>query len=195
VYRVRTWPRTMESDEHVDREQPLLDAIKSGDDDAMERLLSLHEESLFALCRGVLGHSEDAEDAVQETFMRALRSFAAFRGGSSVRTWLTRIAVNICLDWKRSHRPAASFGEDSLISHLTCASPETSVLQRQRIREALMTLLPRHRTMFLLKELEGWSVAEIAGAFHCTQRRVYHDLSTAHRALAEWRERCDREGE
>jgi DNA-directed RNA polymerase specialized sigma24 family protein len=49
--------------------------------------------------------------------------------------------------------------------------------------------------MFLLKELEGWSVAEIAGAFRCTQRRVYHDLSTAHRILAEWRERCEREGE
>src|SRR5262249_32252124 len=99
-----------------------------------------------------------------------------------------------CLDWKRSQRPAASLQDTAIASSAPGSSPEDSVLQNQRIREALMTLLPRHRTMFLLKELEGWSVAEIAGAFRCTQRRVYHDLSTAHRTLAEWRERCEREG-
>jgi RNA polymerase sigma-70 factor (ECF subfamily) len=194
VLRVRTWPRSMGLDEQANPEQSLLDAIHSGEDAALERLLALHEENLFALCRGVLGHAEDAEDAVQETFLRALRKFAGFRGGSSIRTWLTRIAVNVCLDWKRRRHPVAPLGEEAFDSGDACASPETSVLQNQSIREALMTLLPRHRTIFLLKELEGWSVVEIAGAFHCTQRRIYHDLSIAHRTLAEWRERSDREG-
>lgn len=195
MYRVRAWPRVNGLDEQVKEEQPLLAAMRSGDATAIERLLALHEKSLYALCRGILGHAEDAEDAVQETLLRALRTMDRFRGDSSLRTWLTRIAVNICLDWKRSRRPAAALNEEALDSRYTSPSPEAHVLQDQGLLEALSTLLPRHRTLLLLKELEGWSVAEIAGAFRCTQRRIYHELSLAHRMLAEWRARCAREGE
>src|ERR1051326_854799 len=85
-------------------EKALLQAGRTGDRAALEQLLALHKRSLYALCRGILGHADDAEDATQETFLRALRGLPGFRGEASFRTWLLRIAVNLCLEWKASRR-------------------------------------------------------------------------------------------
>jgi DNA-directed RNA polymerase specialized sigma24 family protein len=63
-----------------------------------------------------------------------------------------------------------------------------------RVTAALRSLLPRRRAVFLLRELEGWSVAEIAEALRCNEAKVYYELREAHRALAEWRERESGEG-
>src|SRR4051794_8157187 len=78
-----------------DSERVLLQAGRAGECAALEQLLALHQRALFALCYGMLGHADDAEDAVQETFLRALRSLSGFRGESAFRTWLFRIAVNL----------------------------------------------------------------------------------------------------
>src|SRR5215472_9271603 len=64
-------------------ETALLSAGQSGDPAALEQLLALHKPALYGLCRGILGHAEDAEDAVQETFLRALRGLCRFRGEAS----------------------------------------------------------------------------------------------------------------
>lgn len=195
MHRETTWHRAKALKEPITAEQALLEAIQSGEAAALERLLALHEASLFTLCWGILGQAEDAEDAVQETFLKALKTIRHFRGDASVKTWLTRIAVNVCLDWKRNRKPADALNEETLRSNFTYASPEANVLQEQGILEALSTLLPRHRTVLLLKEREGWTVAEIASAFRCTQRRIYHELAIAHRMLTEWRTRREQEGE
>jgi RNA polymerase sigma-70 factor (ECF subfamily) len=178
--------------DNPDGETVLLAAARAGDHSALERLLSEHEQALFALCRGILEHDQEAEDAVQETLLRALRGLQGFRGGASVRTWLTRIAINVCLDCKRARRPVSSTREHHA---LTSPSPEGRVTREAFIEEALSRLMPRHRTILLLKELEGWSVAEIARALRCTSRRIYHELSIAHATLADWRTRYEREGE
>ena len=84
-------------------ERALIQAGKAGDCAALEQLLSLHRRALVAFCQGMLGHVEDAEDAAQETFLRALRALPRFRGEAAFRTWLFRIAINVCLQWKASH--------------------------------------------------------------------------------------------
>ena len=84
----------------------LVAAARARDRLALERLLTPHERPLYTLCLGILRNRDDAEDAVQEAFLRALRAMPTFRGDSSVRTWLQRIAVNVCLDWKRARRDA-----------------------------------------------------------------------------------------
>src|SRR4051794_13519738 len=86
---------------HPVRESPaaeamLLKAGRGGDRAALEELLALHKHPLYALCRGMLGHADDAEDAVQETFLHALRALSTFRGDAAFRSWLFRIAINIC---------------------------------------------------------------------------------------------------
>jgi RNA polymerase sigma-70 factor, ECF subfamily len=177
-------------------EAVLLRAALSGDRASLGRLLGHHKQPLYALCRGILGHAEDADDAVGETFLRALRALHRFRGEASLRTWLFRIAVNVCLEWQRARRPTEPWDESRVpTSHLALPSPEVAALRRLRILEALQTLPPRHRAILLLKELGGWSAAEIAAALRWNENRVRNELSKARRALADWRRREAGEGD
>jgi RNA polymerase sigma-70 factor, ECF subfamily len=174
-------------------EAALVRAGLAGDRSALDQLLALHERRVLAVCRGVLGHAEDAEDAAQETFFRALRSLHRFRGDASFRTWLLRIAVNVCLNWKRGRRPTEAWDEENPLIP-TDASPETVVLLRLQVREALGELPPHRRAVLLLREMEGWSVAEIGQAMGWNEKRVNNELFKARRALAEWQARSIEEG-
>jgi RNA polymerase sigma-70 factor (ECF subfamily) len=176
-------------------ESDLLRAGQAGDRTALEQLLMPYERPLYALCRGILGHADDAEDAVQETFLRALRALSGFRGDSAVRSWLYRIAVNVCLDRKRSHQPTEPWDEDRSPPVSSNRSPESIALGRLRVMEALDALLPRQRVVLLLKELEGWNVSEIAAAMRWNEKKVYNELYKARRVLAEWQRRDAAEGE
>ncbi len=175
-------------------EAALLRAGKAGDNAALERLLAQHEPSLYTLCLGMLRHDSDAEDAVQETFLRALGGLSRFRGDAAVRTWLFRIAVHVCLEWKRARRPVRLWSELHQDAGPSFPSPEAATLQNLRLLEALGTLLPRHRAILILKEHQGWSIAEIAAALGWNDKKVQNELYKARRALTEWRERDAREG-
>lgn len=168
-------------------EQALLRAGRGGDTAALEQLLARHTRALYGLCRAMLAQPDDAEDAVQETFLRALRSLHRFRGDCRFRTWLLRIAVNVCHDWKAARRPTEPWEEEQHGTIPDAVTPETTVLRRMGIASALASLLPRHRTLILLKVREGWSVAEIATAMGWSEKRVENELSRARRALAAWR--------
>jgi RNA polymerase sigma-70 factor (ECF subfamily) len=169
----------------ADSDASLLSRGRSGDRRALETLLERHEPDLLRLCRSMLARKDDADDAVQEAFLRALRSLHGFRGDSSVRTWLYRIAINVCLEWRRSrgfaHEPLES---DFATLHPT---PEASTLLRARLAEALASQLPRQRAVILLKEAHGFSVAEIAAAMGWPSARVQNELYRARKYLTEWR--------
>lgn len=175
-------------------EAALLRAGQAGDRAALERLLAPHKGPLLALCYGVLGDPDDAEDAAQETFLRALRALPRFRGEASFRTWLFRIAINTCLNWKRDRRPTEPLDESRSLTPFLADSPETVALRRLQVTEALNTLRPHHRAVLLLKEREGWSVAEIGAALRWNKKRVENELYRARRALVDWR-RDEGEGE
>jgi RNA polymerase sigma-70 factor (ECF subfamily) len=121
-------------------EAALLREGRAGDRAALEQLLSLHERPLLALCYGILGHAEDAEDAAQETMLRALRALPRFRGEASFRTWLFRIAVNVCLNGKRDHRPTEPLADELPHALPDAASPEAIAMRRLRVTEARRTL-------------------------------------------------------
>jgi RNA polymerase sigma-70 factor (ECF subfamily) len=176
-------------------EATLLRAGRAGDREALEQLVALHERPLFALCHGILGHVEDAEDAVQETFLRALRGLTSFRGEATFRTWLYRIAVNVCLERKASHRATMPWDEERPPTLPDAASPEAMALRQLRVLEALRSLPPRQRAILLLKEREGWSVAEIATALRMKERQVEYELTKARRTLVEWRRQERGEGD
>jgi RNA polymerase sigma-70 factor (ECF subfamily) len=168
----------------------LLRAGQAGDRAALEALVARYKRSLFGLCYGILRHADDAEDAVQETFLRALRGLPHFRGEAVFRTWIYRIALNVCLNLKRSHRPTETWEEDR--SPAT-SSPEVIALRQLQITEALAMLMPRHRAILLLKEREGWSMAEIGAALGWNAKKVERELSRARGALAAWRQRSEGE--
>ena len=167
-------------------EDTLVREARSGDRIALARLLAPHQGSLFSLCLDVLGHAQDAEDAVQETYLRALNGLSQFRGDSSVRTWLFRIAVRVCLDGKRARRPSVPLDED-LISAERC--PELTALDRSWIDNILSSLMPRHRAILLLKEWQGFSTAEIAAVMGWKVRKVHNELYQVRKVIAELLER------
>jgi RNA polymerase sigma-70 factor (ECF subfamily) len=191
---IREWLAVGEIDGGRAGQSALLRAAQSGDREAAEQILAPHERPLFALCHGILGHADDAEDAVQETFLRALRALPGFRGDAGFRTWLYRIAVNVCLEWKRSRRPTELWDEQRSPTP-DAGSPEAIALRHLQMREALAALMPRHRAILLLKEREGWSMAEIGAVLRWNTKRVEHELSRARRALAAWRQQNAGKGE
>jgi RNA polymerase sigma-70 factor, ECF subfamily len=79
-------------------DRPLLDAARAGDEEAFGRIVDAHRDMLQAHCYRMLGSAHDAEDAVQETLLKAWRALASYRGQSSLGTWLHRIATNVCID-------------------------------------------------------------------------------------------------
>src|SRR5260370_41670005 len=111
-------------------ESELLRAGKAGDREALEQLLALHQRSVLALCHGILGHVDDAEDAAQETFLRALRALPGFRGDAAFRTWLFRIAVNVCLRSKAARHPTEPWDGELTSLMADTASPEAIALRR-----------------------------------------------------------------
>ena len=188
------WLAVGEMEEGPAAEAALLRAGRAGDLAALERLVARHKRALFALCYGILGHPDDAEDAVQESFLRALRALPRFRGESAFRTWLYRIAVNVCLEWKAARRPTEPWDEEQADPVAFTLSPEATALRRLRMIEALNSLRPPQRAALLLKELEGWSMAEIGAALRWNEKRVENELYRARRALVAWRRREADEG-
>jgi RNA polymerase sigma-70 factor, ECF subfamily len=160
----------------------LLAAARAGDSHAIEQLLLPHEPTLRAVCRGMLGRREDAEDAVQETFLRALRGLESFRGEASLKTWLVKIAVHVCSARQKKYPVEFALEE----SHaLAAPSPERSVVRQLLLTEALATLSAPRRVALLLKA-EGWTLEEIGQAQGWSVARVKVELFRARVALEKW---------
>jgi RNA polymerase sigma-70 factor, ECF subfamily len=176
-------------------ERGLIRAGLVGDRGALERLLAPHKHSLVAVCYGVLGSAEDAEDAAQETFLRALRALPSFRGDSAFRSWLIRIALNICFSWKSARHPTEPWEEEQSAAAAGAGSPEGIALGHLRLMEALNSLPPHRRAALLLKEWEGCSLGEIGDVMGWNVTRVKNELYRARRSLAEWQRRETAEGE
>jgi RNA polymerase sigma-70 factor, ECF subfamily len=174
-------------------EAALIRAALAGDRTALEQLLGPHRRSVVAVCFGILGSAEDAEDAAQETFLRALRGLSRFRGDSAFHSWLIRIALNLCFSWKLSRHPTQTWEEGSL--RPGAASPEVIALSHLRLMEALGSLPPHRRAALLLKEWEGCSMAEIGALMGWNEDRVKNELYRARRSLVDWQQREAAEGE
>src|SRR5438876_3537194 len=117
-------------------EQAWLPAARRGEPWALERLYHCYQPQIYALCFRLLERAEDAEDAVQASFVRAFRALPRFRGDSTARTWLYRIATNEALGILRCRRAAPPLEE-------TCASsPDgtAAVVERLAVRAALARL-------------------------------------------------------
>ena len=91
--------------EQKTREEALLQAFRSGDDTAFDGLIGMYSAKLYKVAYALLGSRQDAEEVVQDTFLRAYRALRAFRGESSLETWLHRIAVNLARNkYQWNHR-------------------------------------------------------------------------------------------
>lgn len=160
-------------------------ACQAGEIGGYERLYSLHGKRMKSIARNLLGSTSDAEDAVQETFLKVQRSIGTFRAQSSFVTWTFRILINTCYDTRRSRmrkREVTSDGtEDSPLPERRAPGAHPSL--KLALERALAKLTDHQRQVFLLYEVEGFRHSEIAGMLEITETASKNTLFQAKRNL------------
>jgi RNA polymerase sigma-70 factor (ECF subfamily) len=194
-------------------ESELLEAAVAGDERAFAELVEPHGAVLRAHCYRMVGSVGDAEDAVQETLLRAWRNLSAFEGRSSLRSWLYTIATNVCLrtierrpgrvlpiDYGPPADPHRPLGEPLVESTWIepypderlglgdgLAGPEARYEQRESVElafiAALQHLPARQRAVLILRDVLGFSGAEVVAVLETTPASVYSALQRAHRTV------------
>jgi RNA polymerase sigma-70 factor (ECF subfamily) len=181
----------MMSENHVNDDDKIIENIKNDDKAAFAALIEKYGDRIYTLCRYLLEIPQDAEDAAQDTFVKAFHGLKSFTSASSLYTWLYRIAVNTCLDHKRKISLRSLFmssGNGNLLDCLPShtATPEAAFAAKQSIqslRIALSRLSAKLRTVLVLKELEGCSYEEIAEILDVSAGTVKSRISRARKEL------------
>ncbi|MGW5861688.1 RNA polymerase subunit sigma-70 [Streptomyces sp. NPDC055239] len=171
------------------------------DEPAFSGLAERHRRELHVHCYRMLGSFEDAENTVQETFLRAWRRRETFEGRSTFRAWLYRIATNACLDLLAKHRPEPATGgevlwlqpyPDRLLDELPADNahePETLALARETIELAYMVALqhlaPRPRAVLILRDVLGWPAKDVADLLGNSVNSVNSALQRARAGMRE----------
>jgi RNA polymerase sigma-70 factor (TIGR02960 family) len=178
-------------------------AAMAGDESAFTALVQRHRRELHVHCYRMLGSFEDAEDLVQETFLRAWRTRETFAGGPGFRAWLYRIATNACLDaLRRSRRRVPSlhsFAEvpwlqpypDRLLDEIAPSDTEPGqvVVAKETIELAFLAVIqllpPKQRAVLILRGVLGWSAGETASLLDTTVAAANSALQRARATLRE----------
>ncbi|MGQ9903077.1 MAG: RNA polymerase sigma factor [Anaerolineae bacterium] len=181
-----------------DRAEFSLAALQAGDRNEFARLVDRYSGPIYRLALRILGDAQDAEDALQETFLKAFRNLRDFEGRSSVSTWLYRIAANEAFMALRRRKPETVSvdevqptpeGEQEPIQIVDwCCLPEDELLSseaRQHLDKAIDRLSPALKAVFLLRDIEGLSVRETAEALNLTEAAVKTRLLRARLNLRE----------
>jgi RNA polymerase sigma-70 factor, ECF subfamily len=173
----------------------------SRDETAARAIIKAHNRRLYRLARGILRNDAEAEDVVQETYVRAFTHLADFRGDSSLSTWLSRIAMNEALGRLRRQRPSVELSslpqgalEAQIIQFPLRATddPEKSMAQReiQHVVEGAIDELPEpFRMVFITRVVEGMNVEETAEILNLKPETVKTRL---HRARAMLRDNVEK---
>jgi RNA polymerase sigma-70 factor (ECF subfamily) len=163
--------------EPVSDESVLVDAARNGDVGAFEQLVRRYDRNVFRIAQHITQNREDAEDVVQDAFLKAFQNLGQFQGQSKFYTWLVRIAVNEALMRLRRRRPERMVSldedvkteEDSMPREVADWSPNPEQLYSQAelkdiLSKTVQGLPPGFRTVFVLRDVEGLSTEETAEA-------------------------------
>jgi len=170
--------------------------VRSGEKDVFRLLVERHSRTIFGLAFRMMENEQDAEEIVQETFVRAYRALDGFESRANFGTWIYRIAVNRCYDLlkQRKSRLQVEAKEDldeaALVEQIPTKnpSPERTLLSREievRVRLAVKQLTAGERTAFVLRHFEGRSVEEIARVLNVREGAAKNRV---HRAVQKLRQ-------
>ena len=175
-----------------------ISALQDGDRVEFARLVDAYSTQIYRLALKMLGSEQDAEDVLQNTFLKALQAIANLEGRSSLSTWLYRIAVNEALMLLRKHKPTISVAidyedDDEELSHPTqftdwCCLPEKELLSDEAkvvLDEAIRRLPEKLRIVFLLRDIEGLSIRDTSETLDLTETAVKTRLLRARLNLRE----------
>lgn len=160
--------------ERGEEERELVRLCQNGTESAFEELVRRHQQRMLALVGGILRRSEDVEDVVQQVFMKAYVSIKRFDQRAAFSTWLYKIAVNECWDYLRKKKVRPLLYESDLseeqVSRLDGIvssdrapdNPDDRTAVKQLLERLLEKLPEQDRQLLVLKEIEGFSVQELA---------------------------------
>jgi len=163
---------------------------RQGDPAAYEALIRQHQRMIYSLTYRMTGSAADAEDLTQETFLRAWRQIGSYRAACKFSTWLYRIAINACLNWRARETLrvevqagwAETNGAPELAGESALARGETG----RNVHAALLKLPPKQRAAIMLTLYDGLSHAEAAEVLGCSETTVSWRLFAARRKLQRW---------
>ena len=175
-----------------------IEGLRQGDQAEISKMVSVHSPAIFRLALKMLGNEQDAEDVLQETFFKALRSMQNFEERSSLSTWLYRITINEALMVLRKKKPRLVEIDDDLKDDEGvqapvelvdfCCLPESELVDgesKEFLNQAVSRLTPALRSVFLLRDVEGLSVKEAAETLSVSESVVKTRLLRARLKLRE----------
>jgi len=175
-----------------------LDELRAGNRDEYARLVETYYEMIYNLVFRMLNDPQDAEDILQETFLKAYRHLKGFDGRSSLSTWLYRIATNEALMFLRRRRmetvsidesKETETGEQEPLQIIDwCCLPEEELVSAEaqaHLDEAVTRLSPNLRVVFVLRDIQGLSTREVGEVLNLTETAVKTRLSRARLQLRE----------
>jgi RNA polymerase sigma-70 factor (ECF subfamily) len=176
-----------------------VERARSGDSDAFRLLVEQHSRAVFRLAFRMTGNEQDAEDVVQETFLRAYRQLDKYEARSSFSTWLYRIASNYSLDlirMRKRHEEKRERGskaeERDILQSIPVNAPGPDRIAHSnqvqaRVNEALNELSDQERTAFVLRHFEGLSIDEIGETLgtgtNATKHSIFRAVQKLRRSL------------
>jgi RNA polymerase sigma-70 factor, ECF subfamily len=167
-------------------ERDLAQRATQGDREAFGGLVQCHQAGVFNVAYRMLGECREAQDATQETFLRAYRAIRTFDSHRSPGPWFRKIAVNVCLNMLERKRTLTLEDETTIPGQ--DPSPESQTIHRERnrqIRLALFSLPPRYRAAIELRHFQELSYAEMAETLNRPLSDIKSDLFRARKLLAD----------
>jgi RNA polymerase sigma-70 factor, ECF subfamily len=157
--------------EIIDPDRELAERFRTGDRDAFDQIVRRHQEGLWRLVRRYLRNDADAADVTQQVFVRAFKGLVSFRGQSSVRSWLYRIAINCSLSWIRDHRheTASEIAEDALTEAHPGPDRIAGSEDNAQLRAAIAQLPPKQKLVLELRVFDDLSFREVAELADCSE--------------------------
>lgn len=171
-----------------DEDRAAVEACQRGEREAFDLLVERYQRSVYRLCYRYVNNHQDANDMAQEAFLKAYRGIARFRGDSSFSTWIYRIAVNTCLNFRSSRKPTT---DELPVGLADGAAGALDHLQRDeqasKVRKAVALLPERQRATLILKIYEDLTHEEVAGILGASvgtvKANLFHALGNLRKLL------------
>src|ERR1035437_5802695 len=174
----------------TDADSELVLQTQSGSPAAFETLIRNHQRMIHSLTFRMTGSLADAEDLAQETFIRAYEQIGSFRGTAKFSTWLYRIAVNACLNWRQSEARRfhlhANCAEEISAHHANGDNSPAKNGACEQVQSALLKLPAKQRAAIVLTIYDGLNHAEAAHVLGCSETTVSWRVFAARRKLKRW---------
>jgi RNA polymerase sigma-70 factor (ECF subfamily) len=191
-------PRFARSTIHPEEESRLILRCQNGDSTAFKILVEKYEKRAFWIAYHMVGHADDAQDVVQEAFIRVYRSINRFRLGKRFYTWFYQIVLHLSIDCLRKRRDEIQLDPETASAlEASRSDPAESLLRdesSERVQEVLGSLPPRERAILILRDIEDFSAKEIADIIRSNHSTVRWWLFLARKQFrAAWESRFGKE--